>query len=113
VDRDNIRGALLEVTTLLATPSAQAAYAAALKGGAGHPCAELTEMFTDLYCPSSPTFASAFSATEALELAHLYGVLMECRSYDFSSVSELHKQPMWRRAMRLSAEIQRSLANDA
>ena len=111
--RSDIRRQVAEVLALLGTPTEQHKYATHLEARNGHVCAELTSIFTDIYHPARAEFAAALSDHEALELAHLYGVLTECNSSDCPSIDELLKRPMWRRVIQIASKLQRSFAVDA
>lgn len=56
----------------------------------------------DLFDPKSAAFVDAFSRDELLDLCHLYGLLMEARSPEESTASELLKRPEWRRVIEFA-----------
>src|SRR4051812_12880138 len=97
-----IRVQVVEELTLLSEPSRQVAYEQTLHNHAGVAHVELCEAYPAMFNPKSPAFVAAFSEQQLNELAHLYGLFMELKSSDFSSVGDMLKNPTWRRVIRLS-----------
>jgi hypothetical protein len=96
---------IIEQIRLLASPSEQLAYERTLAGKAGHAPSEIVEMFCSLFHPKWEPFIAAFSSDELRDLAHLYGLIVEaCRS-DYTTVSEMLKDPKWRRVVELAKEL--------
>jgi hypothetical protein len=99
-----IRESVLEHVELLSQASAQSAYAVNVPIADIH--GELVDGFTsDLYSPKNTEFLDAFTEAELKQLAHLYGLLLESIRLHVSSVTELLKQPEWRRVMAVAKEL--------
>jgi hypothetical protein len=99
-----IRESVVEHVELLSQASAQLTYASNVLIADIH--GELVDGFTsDLYRPKSAEFLDAFTEAELKQLAHLYGLLLESIRLHVSSVTELLRQPEWRRVMALAKEL--------
>ncbi|QDV26951.1 hypothetical protein [Aureliella helgolandensis] len=105
----NIRASIIDHVELLAEPSAQLRYEESLVD-AGHAPTELISMFCDdLFDPKSESFVDAFTREEHKELAHLYGLLAEAAQSEHTSVPQMLKDPIWRRVVQLSQQLNRHL----
>lgn len=107
----DIRESILANVELLSDPSAQLRYEASLVN-AGHAPTELISVFCDdLFDPKNESFIDAFSRDEHKEIAHLYGLIAEVAQSEHSTVSELLKNPVWRRVVQVSQQLERHLRN--
>ena len=103
------RDSMLDHLKLLSHASAQLEYEKSLTVG-GHAPTELVSVFCDdLYQPKDVEFFQEFSSDEYRGFAHLYGLLVEVAQHKYSNVSEMLKDPKWRRivevAQNLAAQI--------
>lgn len=99
-----IRQAVIDQVRLLSLASEQLAYEKSV------PHANVvSELFCgfcdDLFHPKSAEWVSQFTEDELKGLAHLYGVLSEAASSDAVSVSEILKDPRWRRVIAVAKEV--------
>jgi len=104
----SVRASIIDQIRFVASPSEQLAYERTLAGNAGHAPSELVEMFCSLFHPKSEHFIAAFSSDELRDLAHLYGLIVEASrssDSDYTSVSEMLKDPKWRRVVELAKEL--------
>jgi hypothetical protein len=100
----NVRQNVLSYLELLSQPSRQLEYEA--KVPIAHIHGELVSQFCDdLYFPKNPQFLDAFTQDELKDLARLYGLLMESGRLRVSSVTELLKQPEWRRTVEFAKDL--------
>ncbi len=101
----NIRESIIDTIRILSLASEQLTYEKSLTH-AGHAPSELIEMYcSDLYNPKSEDFISSFSNDELKELAHLYGLISEVPKDDFPTVTDMLKNPKWRRVIELAKKI--------
>ncbi|HRJ79661.1 MAG TPA: hypothetical protein PLF37_14270 [Planctomycetota bacterium] len=99
-----IRESIVEHIELLSKASDQLTYESNVSIADIH--GELVDGFTsDLYRPKNAEFLDAFTEAELKQLAHLYGLLLESIRLHVRSVTELLKQPEWRRVMKLAKEL--------
>jgi hypothetical protein len=108
-----IRAQVVEELVLLSEPSRQVAYEQALRNHAGVAHVELREVYPSMFNLKSPTFIAAFTEPQLNALAHLYGLFMELRPRDFTSVGEMLKDLTWRRIIHVSQELRQSLEHGA
>lgn len=105
----NFRDAILDQLTMLAEPSSQLQYEKSLTE-AGHAPSELVSVFCDdLYDPKNEAFFNEFTRDEHKDLAHLYGLIVEVAESRHASVSEMLKDPRWRRVVEVSQQVARTL----
>jgi len=103
----SIRDSVLDELRILSEPSAQLEYEKSLTL-AGHAPTELISVFCDdLYDPKSDAFVSVFSRGELKDLAHLYGLLVEVADLSFPSVTDMLKEPRWRRVVEVAQQVVR------
>lgn len=101
---------MIDAVTLLSQPGKQLDYERSLRV-AGHAPSELVSVFCDdLFHPKDATFIASFSADELKDLAHLYGLLCEISSSQFSTVAEMLKDMRWRRVVAVAKEVAARLA---
>lgn len=94
---------------MLSEPSEQLQYEKSLTD-VGHAPTELVSVFCDdLYDPKSEAFFKAFTRDEHKDLAHLYGLLVEAAESQHSSVSEMLKDPKWRRVVEVAQQLRHTL----
>jgi hypothetical protein len=99
-----IRHSIIAHLELLSQPSQQLEYEATVPIANIH--GELVSGFcSDLYHPKNQAFLDAFTEDELKDLARLYGLLMETGQLRVSSVSELLKQPQWRRVVAFAKDL--------
>ena len=104
----NVRQNVLSYLELLSQPSQQIEYEA--KVSIANIQGELVSQFcSDIYRPKNPQFLGAFTEDELKDLARLYGLLMESGRLRVSSVSELLKQPHWRRTVEFAKDLAATL----
>jgi hypothetical protein len=72
--------------------------------------AELVETGSDLFQPKSHEYVESFSEDELRDLAHLYGLICEAARLQVASVTDLQKQPEWRRVIAVAKELAARLA---
>jgi hypothetical protein len=108
-----IRAQVVEEVVLLSEPSHQLAYEQSLRNRAGLAHVELGEVYPSMFNLKSPAFVAAFTEAQLRELAHLYGLFMELRGSDFSSVGDMLKDSTWRRIIHVSQELRQSLEHGA
>ena len=103
-DGMNVRQSVLSYLELLSQPSQQLGYETKVPAANVH--GELVSQFCDdIFCPKSPQFLDAFTEDELKDLARLYGLLMESGRLDASSVTDLLKQPQWRRIVEFAKDL--------
>ena len=101
-----MRALIIEELEMLSLASKQLAYEASLAAGAGHAPTELIEVFcTDIFNLKNPEFISAFSNEELKMLAHLYGLVVEAANDSHSTVTDMLKDPAWRRVMSVAKDL--------
>jgi hypothetical protein len=101
----NIRQSVLWEVELLSQPSMQLDYERSLTL-AGHAPSELVSVFCDdLYHPKAPAFIDAFTEDELKDLAHLYGLVVEASTSDYSTVGQMLKDVKWRRVVAVAKEL--------
>jgi hypothetical protein len=89
---------------LLSQPSLQLEYERSLTV-AGHAPSELVSVFCADYHPKNPAFIDAFSEDELKDLAHLYGLIVEASTSDYSTVGQMLKDPKWRRVVAVAKDL--------
>ena len=100
----NPRERVLEYLNLLSQPSRQLDYETSMPLASSH--RELVSWFCDdLFRPKSRSFLDAFTENEIKELARLYGLLIESGLLRASSLTDLLREPEWRRIARFAREI--------
>ena len=100
----NPRERVLEYLDLLSQPSRQLDYEARLAVANSH--GALVSRFCDeLFRPKSQSFLDAFTENELKDLARLYGLLIESRQLRASSLTDLLREPEWRRIARFAMEL--------
>mgnify|MGYP003580532159 CR=1 FL=1 len=100
----NIRQSVREYLDLLSQPSRQLEYEARVALANSH--GELVSWFcNDLFRPKSPEFLEAFTENEIKHLARLYGLLIESGRLRTTSVTDLLREPEWRRIARYAHEL--------
>ena len=99
-----IRDSIVEELRLLSMPSEQLAYEKSLTT-AGHAPTELIEVFCGRFDPKSQDFVSEFTRDEHRDLAHLYGLIVEVSGANHGTVSDMLKDPNWRRVVALAQEL--------
>jgi hypothetical protein len=99
-----IRQSVISHLELLSRPSQQLEYEAKVPIANIH-CELVSGFCSDLYHPKSQPFLDAFTEDELKDLARLYGLLMETGQLRVSSVSELLKQPQWRRVVAFAKDL--------
>jgi hypothetical protein len=107
-DAMNVRKNVLSYLELLSQPSQQIQYEA--KVPIANIQGDLVSQFCDdIYRPKNPFFLDAFTEDELKDLARLYGLLMESGSLRVSSVTQLLKQPHWRRTVAFAKDLAATL----
>jgi hypothetical protein len=105
-EAQELRRLVIEEIEMLALPSKQLAYESSLRDHVGHAPTELINVFcNDLFNPKSPVFVDAFSWGELKELAHLYGLIREASYGRPSTVTEMLKDPDWRRVVAFAKDL--------
>jgi hypothetical protein len=100
-----IRESIIDEIKLLSQLSEQIAYEKSFIN-AGHAPTELVSVFCDdLYNPKNEDLISAFSNEELKELANLYGLMVEASNEKYLSVSDMLKNPKWRKVIELAKRI--------
>jgi hypothetical protein len=100
----NVRQSVLSYLELLSQPSQQIEYEAKVPIANIH--GELVSQFcSDIYHPKNQQFLDAFTEDELKDLARLYGLLMESGRLRVSSVTDLLKQPQWRRIVEYAKDL--------
>ena len=100
----NVRERVLEYLELLSQPSRQIEYEARVAIANSHG-ALVSRFCDDLFRPKSQPFLDAFTENEIKDLARLYGLLIESRQLRASSLSDLLREPEWRRIARFAMEL--------
>jgi hypothetical protein len=100
----NVRERVLEYLELLSQPSRQIDYEARVAIANSHG-ALVSRFCDDLFRPKSQSFLDTFTENEIKDLARLYGLLIESRQLRASSVSDLLREPEWRRIARFAMEL--------
>src|SRR5689334_17134815 len=100
----NVRERVLEFLDLLSQPSRQLDYEARVASANSHG-ALVSRFCDDLFRPKSPSFLDAFTENEIKDLARLYGLLSESRQLRASSLTDLLREPEWRRIARFALEL--------
>lgn len=102
----NPRERVLEYLDLLSQPSRQLDFEARVAIANSH--GALVSWFCDdLFRPKSQSFLDAFTENELKDLARLYGLLIESRQLRASSLTDLLREPEWRRIARFASELGR------
>lgn len=104
----NVRDTVLSAVQLLASASEQLGYERDVP--IADVPAELVETGRDLFQPKSHEYVEAFSDDELQDLAHLYGLVCEAARLQVATVTELQKQPEWRRVMAVAKDLAARLA---
>jgi hypothetical protein len=100
----NVRQSVREYLDLLSQPSRQIEYEARVAPANSH--GELVSWFcNDLFRPKSPQFLEAFTESEVKGLARLYGLLIESALLRATSVTDLLREPEWRRIARFAQDL--------
>ena len=101
----NIREEIINEIRILSLPSEQLAYEKSLTI-AGHAPSELLCVFCDdLYNPKSEELRLSFSNDELKELAHLYGLMVEASQDNYPIVTDMLKNPKWRKVIAFAKTI--------
>lgn len=100
----NTRERVLEYLELLSQPTRQLDYEAHVAVANSHG-ALVSRFCDDLFRPKSEPFLDAFTESEIKDLARLYGLLIESRQLRASSLTDLLREPEWRRIARFAMEL--------
>lgn len=99
-----MRRRVREELELLASPSDQLAYEAALTT-AGHAPTELVSSYCDdLFNLKNPDLIAEFSNEELKDLAVLYGLVRGAFTSPPASVAEMLKEPGWRKVVAFAKD---------
>jgi hypothetical protein len=105
-----MRTKIIEELEMLSSASKQLEYETTLAAVAGDAPTELAEVFcTDLFNLKNPELISAFSNDELKMLAHLYGLVVEATRALHPTVTEMLKDPAWRRVMSVAKDLRAEL----
>ena len=100
----SVRHRVVEYLELLSQPAQQIDYEA--RAAVANVHGQLVSKFCDdLFHPKSRQFLDAFTENEIKDLARLYGLLIESGLLRASSLTDLLREPEWRRIARFAKEL--------